>query len=68
VESEQDLLNLTTLELIKIIQDQNDENERLNSALKTIIQLTSCDDTWDFTNRTLQKKEKINLPYRFNQI
>jgi hypothetical protein len=58
----------TAMMAIKAIQKLQEENQRLNSALKTIVDLTSCDDTWDFANRTLEGKEKINLPYRFNQI
>jgi hypothetical protein len=33
MESEQHLLDLTTLELIRIIQDLKDENERLETEL-----------------------------------
>jgi hypothetical protein len=33
MESEQHLLNLTTLELIRIIQEQKDEIERLETEL-----------------------------------
>jgi translation elongation factor EF-1beta len=36
MESEQHLLNLTTLELIRIIQDQKDSVERYEKALKEI--------------------------------
>ena len=36
MESEQHLLNLTTLELIKIIQEQKDEIERLESFIETL--------------------------------
>jgi hypothetical protein len=36
MESEQHLLNLTTLELIRIIQDQKDRIERYEKALKEI--------------------------------
>ncbi|WP_147536070.1 hypothetical protein [Bacillus marasmi] len=42
--------------------------ERYESALKTIIELTSCDDTWDFANRTLEGKQRLELPYRFNRV
>ena len=55
---------LTRDEIEYLIQ----EVERYEKSLKTIITLTNCDDTWDFANRTLEGKEKTNLPYRFNQI
>lgn len=41
--------------------------ERYEDALKTIIKLTTCDDTWDFANRTLDGKERLELPYRMNR-
>lgn len=48
--------------------EQAEKTERYEQSLKTIRSMTSCDDTWDFANRTLEGKEKLELPYRFNQI
>lgn len=39
---------------------------RYEKALKVIAEHTTCDDTWDFTNRLLEGKEMTGLPYRFN--
>lgn len=48
--------------------EQAEKAERYESVLKTIAKLTRCDDTWNFARRALEGKEKIELPYRFNQI
>lgn len=48
--------------------EQAEKTKEYEESLKTIIKLTPCDDTRDFARRTLQGKQKTNLPYRFNQI
>lgn len=53
--------------LYDLIQELQETVERYEDSLKTIMKLTSCDDTWDFANRTLENKEQIKLPYRFDR-
>jgi oligoendopeptidase F len=52
---------------IEWLIEQAEKVEQYQDALKTIIKLTTCDDTWDFANRTLEGKQRIELTYRFNK-
>lgn len=51
---------------VKWLIEQAEKAERYEKALKVIAEHTTCDDTWDFTNRLLQGLKTTGLPYRFN--